>query len=140
MVKIIRKPAKNVNFGLPKAERSDFFMEKENTEKKENEIKKKFLEIKSSEKLIRKMQSKAETENILQKEKNLKEKNTELRNMVSLWADLNKINFNDMPREEIIKIINSQKGFITDLFEHYIWEIKNEKQYIQKIKELESKK
>ena len=139
MVKIIRKPAKNVDFNLSKFGKSELYKKEETIEEKEREIKQKFLEIKNSEKLIRKIQSRMEmrAENIIQREKILKEKKTELQKMVSLWADFNKINLNNLTRDEFMRIVHSQKGFISDLLEHYINSIKNEKQYIRRIKELD---
>lgn len=37
------------------------------------------------------------------------------------------------------KIVNSQKGFIRDLLEHYISSAKKEKEYLEKINKLEKR-
>jgi len=142
MIKIIRRPARNVNFDSPKIEKSESYREEKANEKKEKEIKNKFSEIKNSEKVIRHIQSKIEmqTENIPQREKALKQKKEELEKMASLWANISKINLDNLTREEFMKVINSQKGFIKHLLEHYMISMKNEKQDIQKIKQLKSKK
>lgn len=131
MVRLIRRPGKKVDF------REDVIGGA--MDKKENEIKKKFSEIKKTGETIRRIQSGSDiqTEGVLENERKISQKQVELQRMASLWEDLNNIDLSDLGREEIMKILNSQKSFIKDLLENYINSTKKEKQYIWRLKRFE---
>lgn len=124
MVKINRRPGRRVNFGS-KIEKPVL--------KEEEEIKEKFLEIKQVEKKLIEIQSK----NSQEREERIGQKEIELKKILDLWDDLDRIDLNTLEKKNLIKIINSQKNFIQDFLEHYINSTKNEKKYIQKIKSKE---
>jgi len=126
MVKINRRPGRRVNF--------DSKIEKP-VLKEEEEIKEKFLEIKQVEKKLIEIQSK----NNQEREERITQKEIELKKILDLWDDLNRIDLNILEKKNLIKIINSQKNFIQDFLEHYINSTKNEKKYIQKIQRIKSK-
>ena len=126
MVKVVRKIGKKIDFDSVKSK--SLVIDEERSEIRET-----FSEIKKSEEALSKIQ-KIQAKGILGKEKRINQKQVELKRMINLWKDLNKINLEELRKSEIISVVNSQKKFIKDLLRHYIISIKEEKEYIQKIK------
>jgi hypothetical protein len=127
MVKINRRPGRRVNFDSKIIEKPVL--------KEEEEIKEKFLEIKQVEKKLIEIQSK----NNHEREERITQKEIELKKILDLWDDLNRIDLNILEKNNLIKIINSQKNFIQDFLKHYINSTKNEKNIYKKSKELNLK-
>ena len=127
MIKIIRRTGKKANFN-PIVKDLQF-------DKEEQKIKKKFSEIKKIENVLKEIQ-KNPAKGIIEKEKQIKQKQIELEKIANLWEDLSGINFEELGREEIINIMNSQGKLIKDLLKHYLTSIKKEKEYIQEIKRI----
>ena len=126
MVKVVRKIGKKIDFDSVKSK--SLVIDEERSEIRET-----FSEIKKSEEALSKIQ-KIQAKGILGKEKRINQKQVELKRMINLWKDLNKINLEELRKSEIISVVNSQKKFIKDLLKHHIISIKEEKEYIQKIK------
>ncbi|MCK4552815.1 hypothetical protein KAT80_01280 [Candidatus Pacearchaeota archaeon] len=127
MIKIIRRTGKKANFN-PIVKDLQF-------DKEEQKIKKKFSEIKKIENVLKEIQ-KNPAKGIIEKEKQIKQKQIELEKIANLWEDLSGTNFEELGREEIINIMNSQGKLIKDLLKHYLTSIKKEKEYIQEIKRI----
>ena len=124
---MIRKIGKKVNF--------NFNITNSSLNEKETGIKEKFSEIKKAKEILEKIQ-KNPLKGIVGKEKQIKQMQIELKKIIDSWKDLSKINFDELGREELINLGNSQKNFITDLLKHYLILIKKEKEYLQKIKRI----
>lgn len=139
MINIRRQQGKKIDFDDVNIRKPMLDRKERDIGRKEDLIKRKFSELKNVEETIVKIQSEIEskTQTINQKEKSLIEKEQQILKMAELWKNLNEINLNSLNEEEVKKIVNSQKGFIRDLLEHYTDSTKKEKEYVNKIEELE---
>lgn len=111
MIKTIRKPGRIVDFNS-KPEQVML--------KGSNEIKEKFSEIKTIVNRIKNIRSKLKKKKIrsMEEKKLIDEKKEKTRKMINLWNSLRRTDLNGLRKEELIKIINSQKNFIDDILEY----------------------
>lgn len=141
MIETIRQPAIKVSFSSSEMKAPMLDKKEKMISMREEEIKERFSELKNVEETIRDIQGEIQnkTQTIAQKEGALIEKEQQIVKMAELWKNLNEINLNSLNEEEVKKIVNSQKGFIRDLLEHYVGSSKKEKEYTGRIEELEKR-
>ena len=132
MVKIIRIPARKVNFNDEKIKKPMLDRKEKEINLKEKQIKKKFSDLKKAEEIVNQIQNQINTQTT-----DIQNKEQELIKMANLWGELNNLNLSSLNQQEVNKIANSQKGFIADLLKHYLDSTRNEKEYLRKIEKLE---